>query len=923
MYKLTILLFLLSFLHETCLSSPEKSLSVFSLKVKNKEADAIVNPAGFRFSWKIKSTGSNVTQGSWRIQVSKHKTFKINDIVWDSGDVKSSSSNLVPYTGTPLEPGKQYFWKVKIGDQNSNYSGWSPPSAFFTALSTAKDWENAQWIAMDKLNPANRLVPGIHLPGKEYMGKELGVHKMPIFRKEFSIVKKVNQALVFVTGLGQYSMSINGKKTGDHFLSPGWSYYDSTVFYNVFDVTRQIKNGKNSVGVMLGNGFFNVPNSRYRKVMSAFGNPMMVMKLKLLYSDGSEETLISDQTWKCTAGSITYSSIYGGETWDNTLNQSGWELPGYDDSRWANAIPVAAPCNELRPEMDFPVKITETIPALRFIENPSLKNGFMVDFGQNASGIFQIKVKGHKGDTITFTPAELLDNKGLSNQSATGKPHFYTYITGSGSLETWSPLFSYYGFRYIQVEGATPPGKKRSNLPQLMEIKMLHNRNSSPATGNFSTSDNLFNSINTLILWAIKSNFQSVVTDCPHREKLGWLEQTYLMGEGIHFNYDVQLLYSKLVDDMITAQTKEGLVPDIVPEYVHFTGGFRDSPEWGSAAVILPWQVYRWYGDKEPMLKGWDMMKRYVTYLESKSENHILSYGLGDWFDLGPDRPGVAQLTPLSLTATAIYFYDVKLLSQMAQVLGKSDEAVHYAQWANEIKIAFNKKFYNAETGVYATGSQTAIAMPLVTGLVDSANREKVIESLINSIRQSGNSLTAGDIGFHFLVSALSDIGQGELLYEMNARDDVPGYGYQLKKGATALTESWPALENVSNNHLMLGHLMEWFYNGLGGIGQTENSVAYKHIKIEPQFIHNINAVKTHFDSPYGKIVSEWKNDVNTIRLKVEIPANTSAVVVLPVKDKHAVSLNGKPVEKQLSNVIDGKLQISVGSGKYEFVFEK
>ena len=909
------------------LNSCEKknSLKVISTTIDNMDVATGINPAEFNFSWKIISEERNVKQTAFQVIVSTEDDFSEEHIIWDSGKKESENSILVGYEGAKLNSGIIYFWKVKTWDNYGNESDWSSTNSFITGLFSEKEWDGAKWIAYDKINPENRLVPGIHLPGNDFNGKELGFHKLPILRKEFQVKKGLKQALVFVSGLGHYEMEINGKKVGSNFIAPGWTDYDETVLYNTFDITDWIKTDKNALGMWLGNGFFNIPNTRYRKVMTAFGNPMMILKLQLNFSDGSSETIISDESWKAAPGPITFSSIYGGETYNSTLEQVGWNKAGFDDSNWQNAIVVDSPCKELLPEKDYPVQLAETIQLKKTSKIADIENGWLYDFGQNASGIFEISVKGNHGDSIKITPAELLDEKGQANQNASGQPHYYTYVLKGDGVESWQPKFTYYGFRYLQVEGAVPTTEnKNTGLPEIVEIKMLHNRNSSPETGSFSTSFELFNQIDTLVKWAIKSNFQSVLSDCPHREKLGWLEQTYLMGEGIHFNYDVYGLYSKIVDDMITAQTTDGLVPDIAPEYVEFAGGFRDSPEWGSAAVILPWLIYKWYGDIEPMKKAWPMMTRYVAYLKNKSVNHIVDYGLGDWFDMGPASPGVAQLTPVSLTATAIYYYDVHLLSEMAVLLGK-EEAGNLKNWATEIKTSFNTKFFNPETGNYSTGSQTAISMPLVAGLVDDENREKVVQTLVNSIHKSENALTAGDVGFHFLVRALSDNNQGELLYKMNARNDVPGYGYQLKKGATALTESWPALENVSNNHLMLGHIMEWYYGGLGGIGQTEKSVAYREIKIEPQFVGDIKSAKTSFEAPYGKIFSKWEKSGENFTLEIEIPVNTTAKIVLPTKNQDNISESGNKITSSnpisVSQNINGKVVVEVGSGKYFFEF--
>ncbi|HNX80212.1 MAG TPA: family 78 glycoside hydrolase catalytic domain, partial [Prolixibacteraceae bacterium] len=577
--------------------------------------------------------------------------------------------------------------------------------------------------------------------------------------------------------------------------------------------------------------------------------------------------------------------------------------------------------NRLEAETDYPVKVMERLNVQSITRTDSSETQYLYDFGQNASGIVEIELSGNKGDTVRLVPAELIDRKGRPNQKATGRPYYFTYILKGNGVEKWSPRFTYYGFRYVGVSGAVPDTSSISgNQPRIKRMTLLHTRNSAPETGTFHSSADLFNRINQLIRWAIKSNLQSVATDCPHREKLGWLEQTHLMGNGIHYNFDILPLYKKQVNDMMIAQTAEGLIPDIAPEYVPFAGGFRDSPEWGSAGVILPWMLYKWYGDTEAMKKAWPMMARYVAYLKSKSVNHILDYGLGDWFDLGPKSPGTAQLTPVSLTATAIYYYDVSLMQEMAAILGKEDEAKTYAAWADEIKAAFNAKFLDPESLVYSTGSQTSIAMPLSVGLVDQDKKDSVFRTLLSSVRNSGFALTAGDVGFHFLVKALSEGGAGELLYDMNARDDVPGYGYQLKKGATALTESWPALEQVSNNHLMLGHLMEWFYTGLAGIDQTNTSVAFREIKIAPQMVGKINEAGATFESPYGTISSHWKKDESGVDWEITIPVNTTAELWLSVGEGETVTESIKPLSGEWKKSQEGeKLVIKVGSGKYRF----
>ncbi|MES2808524.1 MAG: family 78 glycoside hydrolase catalytic domain [Bacteroidota bacterium] len=893
-------------------------LSVIKALCDNKVNPLGVSTTNLHFGWEMSSPQNNQLQTAYQLVISSSaaKLKAGNYDVWNSSTINSNASVLVPYNGKALLPGTIYYWKVRIWDAAKRASAWSKLSSFCTGLDNAADWKNAQWIGYEDLPDSMRVAPGVHtLDGgaiKALGNKAMKRTVIPYFRKEFKTAKEIVSAYAFVSGLGQYEMSVNGTKAGDGFLTPGWTYYDKTVLYNVLDIRHMLNAGINTLGIVVGNGFYNINRERYTKMVDAFGMPKLICRVKVTYADGTTEDIVSNEQWKTSPSPITFSSIYGGEDYDAQLEQLGWDKTGFNDTKWKKALLVKAPTGQLIADPDYPVAIMDTF-KVKSISQP-IPSIYMYDFGQNTSGIISLKVRGKKGQTVTLLPAEILNGDKVSNQEATGGPFYFTYILKGDGVETFTPKFTYYGFRYVQVAGAIPAGTA-GNLPVIEEMRSLHVRNSSPQNGSFKCSNELFNRIYTLINWAIKSNYQSVVTDCPHREKLSWLEQDYLMGNSIHYNLDNYNLYRKLVFDLIDAQDEKGLVPDIAPEYVTFGGGFRDSPEWGSAAVVVPWQLYNWYGDKDILEKAYPMMKKYVAYLESKSSNHILSYGLGDWFDYGPRQPGEAQLTPKAVTATAIYYYDVLLLSKMAALLNKPADAANFTKQALAVKQSFNNKFLNAATNVYSTGSQTAMAMPLSVGLVDKSIEAAVRKNLTDSISKHNYALTAGDIGFHFLVDALDKGGYSDIIYKMNNRDDVPGYGYQLKKGATALTESWPALENVSNNHLMLGHIMEWFYSGLAGIGQEDKSVGFKLLKIRPQPVGDIASASGTFHTPYGWVSTDWKKQANNFSLNVTIPPNSSANVYLPIKAGQSVYINNK---KQAAYQGDTAI-VKCGSGSYLF----
>jgi alpha-L-rhamnosidase len=777
-------------------------------------------------------------------------------------------------------------------------------------------WANARWIAYEQLEDSMKVVPAVHGSGDELGNKAVKRSVVPMFRKEFSVAENIEKASINISGLGHYELHLNGEKVGDRFLAPGWTNFQKRIFYNTFDITDLLKSGKNAVGVLVGNGFYNVNRERYRKLVIAYGYPKLIFNITIHYKNGSVENIISDENCRVLPSPITFSSIYGGEDYDATLEQSGWNTSGFDDSNWKIPVIINDSIEILEPETDYPLKVMQEFQVKEILTSKTDRT--IYDFGQNASGIVSLKVKGNKGAKVTIRPDELINEEGNITQRSGGGPYEFNYILKGEGEENWQPKFTYYGFRYADVEISEP--ENGDVKTEILELKMLHTRNSSPTVGTFSCSDTLFNQTFELINWGIKSNMASVTTDCPHREKLGWLEQTYLIGPSMHYNFDIQSLYSKVVTDMMDSQLDDGLVPDIAPEYVPFQGGFRDSPEWGSASVIIPWQMYKWYGNETVLQEAYPMMKRYMAYLQTKADNNILSHGLGDWYDLGPKHPGEAQLTPKAVTATSIWYYDLQIIAKVAEMLGHNEDSRQFENLSAQVKEAFLKSFYDEQTGVCATGSQTSYAMSLYTGLIPESDKEKVLTNLIDSIAKNDFALTSGDIGYHFLVRVLSENGKSDILYKMNNRSDRPGYGYQLKKGATALTESWDALSTSSNNHMMLGHLMEWFYAGLGGIYQAENSVGYNEIIIAPKPVGDIKWVKCSFNSPKGMIQSDWKKEGKSFVLIVEVPKDASAKIILPDEFKNSalkvIDRNSqKPMNVQVENG-----EIKMGSGNFEII---
>lgn len=739
------------------------------------------------------------------------------------------------------------------------------------SLSTlADDFAGAEWIGHMTRQEAN--IP----QGRNFTGAKL---KEPAVKKAWAAVNsesdrsiclrrdirlqgKVKQATIYICGLGFYELTMNGQKIGDAEFAPLWSDYDKSVFYNTYDVTSNISPRTTHLymNVLLGNGFYNEQGKRYAKMKVSFGPPTLLFRLHIIYRNGREEDIVSDDQWQWAYSPITFNSIYGGEDYDARLEPT----PNYSrkNSRWNPVVIQKPPRGILRKQIADPVKIMERYGVKDTLRKDSV---LVLDMGQNLSGFPEITVCGKAGQRLKLTPGETLTKEGLVNQKQTGRPHFYTYILRGipHTPETWHPRFSYYGYRYLQVEG---------DIEVLKDVKSCFVYNSARKTGHFECSNQLFNDAYRLIDRAIRSNWQSVWTDCPHREKLGWLEQDWLNGEGLVSNYDCKSMIEQTMQNIADAQFPNGSLPEIAPNLCVFEGSwappFLESPEWGGAFIALPFLYQEYYGDDRIIARYREQMKRYVDYLATQDSAYILKQGLGDWYDYGPGRAGFAQNTPMPLVSTAHYYWWNKLMGEPR---------------ADSIKAAFIREFYHPETHQFGTGSQCANAIALEMDLVPEGDREAVLQNLISDIHQHGNRLTTGDVGNRYLFNALIHNGQQELLYQMLNHYDVPGYGYQIKLGHTTLTEQWNPEHGASMNHFMMGHLNNLLVPYILGIQRQGD-----HITIAPHPVGDMTWCRGSLESAQGEVAVEWHvdytkgNNAKSITLDVTIPHGGSALVVMP-----------------------------------------
>ncbi len=843
-------------------------------------------------SWRLTGGGRGVRQTAYQLQVaSSPKSLHAEKaLVWDSGRLPTEARSAA-YAGRALRPFERLFWRVRVWDESEKASAWSTPAAWTMGALAPTDWANAQWISAADLLSYTPPTGKPNAPQEKW--------ETLLLHRSFAVRPGLVRALALVSGLGHYEMSVNGTRLGG-LLAPGWTHYAHTVLYGTYDLTAHLKAGENATGLLLGNGFYNVHGGRYTKFVGAFAPLRAICLLRLEYKDGTIETIGTDTAWHLTPGPITFSCMYGGEDWDARREPQNWSRPGFDTSDWEPAALAPEPGGRLSgiAYASPPFRTHETLKPAKITPVPAAPHETaLYDLGQNASLMPHLRVSGPAGSIVRITPSEVLTPEGaLDRRSVGGRQAWWQYTLKGNGDETYFPRFFYHGSRYLQVERL--PATEGGKLPEIKELTGVVVHSDCPPVGEFSCSHDLLNRIHTLIRWAQRSNLAHVITDCPHRERLGWLEQYHLHGPSLRYNFDLSRLYRKCFEDMAEAQQPNGLVPDIAPEYVVFNAGFRDSPEWGSAFLLSAWQQYEWTGETAFLARYFDGMKRYVDYLESTATDHIVSHGLGDWYDIGPNPPGYAQLTPMALTATGHYYKCVQSLARMATLLGRSADAVALGAQAAAIRDAFNQKFLNpgAPTG-YSTGSQCANALPLACGLVPEEEKARVLAALVADIQNRGNAITTGDIGHRYLLRALADSGRSDVIFALHGTpSDKPSYALQLARGCTSLAESWDADPRWSQNHFMLGHITEWLYADLAGIAPAPESAGWASVLLRPQPVKGVEWAKARYESPRGPISVEWHTSGDQFKMDISLPPGVRARLDLPARDRKSVTESGRPV---------------------------
>ena len=733
----------------------------------------------------------------------------------------------------------------------------------------------------------------------------------PVFRKTFSVAQPVRRATAYVCGLGYHELRLNGKKVGDHLLDPAFTRYDRRALYVAHDVTDQVRQGDNAVGVMLGNGWYNMhTRATWNFDQSPWRNePTMLLHLRIELEDGTVQTIVSDSSWQANCGPVLLDSIRAGEVYDARLEIPGWDTAPFDASAWEKPEVAAAPGGILASQMMPPIRLTETIEPVSVTEpQPGI---YVFDMGQHFPGWAQLRVRGDRGTKVTLRYSERIDGAGMIERSEISKFVFEgpfqtdTYVLKGEGLEVWEPRFTYHGFRYVEVTGLT----EKPTL-ELLRGRVVHTDFARP--GQFECSNPLFNRLTQLTEWSYRSNFHGYPTDCPQREKNGWTGDAHLAAEQAMYRFENTASYRKWIQDIHDEQRESGEICAIVP-----TSGWGyawgNGPAWDSAFLLIPWYVYTYRGDSRILADHYERMRLYVDYLTSRAENGIVKIGLGDWVPAD-------TVTPNTITSTGYYYVDTKIVAQAAKILGKAEDAEKYSALAEEIRKAFNREFYKGD-GVYLNGSQTALSCAVYQGLVEDSEREAVMKRLAEQVAGRDDHLDVGILGAKYLFHTLSENGRHDLAYRILNQETPPSYGDWVEKGATTLWEDWQGVSSL--NHIMLGDLVTWFYQKLAGINADSQEPGFKHVVIRPMPVADLSYVTAATESMYGTIRSAWKKGATgSFVLEVTLPANTKGTVYVPAESEAGVDIAEGEDGVRFLRMEAGYAVYGVESGSYRFMVE-
>lgn len=757
---------------------------------------------------------------------------------------------------------------------------------------------------------------GLELTGNHKAFVQFG-DQLPLLRKEFDTGgRTVVGARMYSTARGVYELSLNGQKVGDEHLAPGWTDYGIRIEYQTYDVTDLVRSGNNALGAMIAPGWF---SGRLAHIGTKnYGTePSLIAQLRIDYSDGTQEIIATDGSWKTAPGPYKMADLIEGEEYLAAYEQDGWDEPDFDESGWASARVATAATAELIAQDAPPVRTTEARPALSQTEPTA--GAYVYDMGQNMVGVVRVTLRGDAGTTVRIRYGEELNPDGTlytANLRSARATDYYTFDE-AGEI-VYEPRFTFHGFRYVEVTGTT-------SAPTTDELTGLVWGSDLDVTGEFTTSNGLINQLQSNITWGQRGNFLSIPTDTPARdERLGWSGDINVFAPTASFNTDSLTFLSKWLVDLQDAQQSNGDYRGVAPynPKLNCCGG---GTGWSDAGITVPWVLWQSYGGTRQISDGWASMTRYMDFLENSYPTHVRGSSYADWLHLDDPTPG-------EVLGTAYYAYVAGLMAEMAGAIGDTAAASHYAQLAEDVTTTFRDRFISADGTVYGD-SQAGYAIAIGMGLVSEEALPAVSKKFVATLERRDFHLSTGFLGTPWLVSSLAESGNLDIAYQVLLNEDYPSWGYEIANGATTIWERWNSImpdgsfgdvSMNSFNHYAYGAVGDWMYRRIGGI--EASSPGYQSIVVDPQIGGGLTQADTSFKSVYGTYRTAWQKSGSNYSLQVTVPANASATVVLPVGHPLAASESGSPLSEAdgVGEVtVDGDtIRVEISAGSYEFVVD-
>lgn len=889
------------------------------IQLQNLRCEMLTDPLGIdvlnpRLSWEITSPARGLKQSAYQIlvasQADKLEAGKAD--LWDSGKKNSDESQHVVYSGKQLKSKDKAYWKVIVWTNDGSTAS-SGISKWSMGLLNPVDWRG-RWIGLDRAFKWD----------DEGQWSRLSAR---YFRKEFDAKKTIKSASVYIMGMGMYELYINGAAIGNQVLAPVPTDYTKGVKYNVFDVTDCLKSGLNTIGTVLGNGRFYTMRQSYKPYkIKTFGYPKMLLNLELTYTDGTTETITTDDTWKVTAdGPIRSNNEYDGEEYDATKEMPGWNRTGFDDTKWLKAEYVQEPGGMYEAQMTPNMRIMST---LKPVSIKYLKPGvYIMDMGQNMAGWIKMRVKGKRGTAVSLRFAETLQKDGelfLENMRDAKVNDLYI-LKGEG-VETWRPSFVYHGFRYVEIKGY--PG-----IPKAEDFEGEVVYDEMKTVGSFETSDRTINQIYKNAYWGVLSNYKGMPVDCPQRnERQPWLGDRTTGAYGESFIFNNGRLYAKWLDDIQQAQKADGSIPDVAPAFWRYYG---DNVTWPGTYITVADMLLHQYGDVRSVERHYESMKKWIFYMSGRyMENDLITKDkYGDWCVPPESKEMIHSRDPKRQTdgvliATATFYDLLGKMENFASIVGRAEDASRYKALAERIKVAFNDKFLDKKTFQYGNNTVTANLLPMYYNMIPADMKGKVFNNIEEKILvENKGHISTGVIGTQMLMRGLTENGRADIAYKIATNRDYPSWGYMVENGATTIWELWngntasPKM-NSQNHVMLLGDLVVWYYENLAGIKSADRS-AFKQMVMNPTLPEGLNAVKGSYYSAYGRVVSNWTRTAKSFNWDVEVPVNTTALISIPAKSAKDVKESGKSISGskgvKFIKMEDGRAVFEIGSGQYKF----